>query len=108
MQVLSFSKLLTPKCFQESFSVINVDALMKTLSNLSFSLLKDLDVPAKSLQSEQQDLPVQVCVFAIKSFGNVHNKNQWKNITALLHEAFDSTGGHTFHFIIFLDHDTVE
>ena len=49
---------------------------MKTLSNLSLSLLKDLDVPAKSLQSEQQDLPVQVCVFAIKSFGNVHNKNQ--------------------------------
>ena len=81
---------------------------MKTLSNLSLSLLKDLDVPAKSLQSEQQDLPVQVCVFAIKSFGNVHNKNQWKNITTLLHKAFDSTGEHTFHFIIFLDHDTME
>ena len=60
IQVFSFNKFLAPKCFQESISVIKDDTFMKTLYRnfLSFSLVTDLDVPAKTLQGEQQNPPV--------------------------------------------------
>ena len=81
---------------------------MKTLSNLSFRLVTDVDVPAKSLQVKSKILPCKSAFLLLDLFKNVPNKNRWKNITTLLHGAFDSTGGHDFYFIVFLDHNTVE